>query len=212
MRGRSAGSIRSRRPVVTCEYAVCTIYSTYKHRRTPLKMRTNIEIDDALMAAAQTPEGRPRSKPSATRGWSRVWEVQLARQSFLQPPRMGHRLIVVDSSVWIDFPGGRRAAHVEAPRTRHYQPCRWNACSASGFAHFIWPQQIGEERKEAAASQSRSAHAEISRVSRWVKPCILRPWPLRAILGREGARAFTRHLNEQRYEDVDRTSPGAAAA
>jgi predicted nucleic acid-binding protein len=58
-------------------------------------MRTNIEIDDTLMAEAQRVSGHATKK-----------------QTVEQAQRPRDRVIVVDSSVWIDFLNGRSAPHV----------------------------------------------------------------------------------------------------
>jgi len=93
-------------------------------------MRTNIEIDDTLMAEAQKASGhatkkqtveqalrlmiRLRRQPRGRRG---VRQIPLARQSCPEPQRARERVIVVDSSVWIDFLNGRNAPHVRRLRT-----------------------------------------------------------------------------------------------
>ena len=108
---------------------VCTISFIHTHTRSgrPPK-RTNIDIDDALMAKAQRVSGQAtkkqqlkealrlmirlrrqrggRTRPSA----NAVWRGSLARS------RTGtrRRMIVVDSSVWIDFFRGRKDATCQA--------------------------------------------------------------------------------------------------
>jgi predicted nucleic acid-binding protein len=93
-------------------------------------MRTNIEIDDK--ADGRSPEGfRTRNQEAdggtgaalddqaatATRGRRGVRQIPLARQPPPQPQRPSGRVIVVDSSVWIDFLNGRNAPHVRRLRT-----------------------------------------------------------------------------------------------
>ena len=92
-------------------------------------MRTNIDIDDALMAEAQKVSGQATKKQTVEQalrlikvaqsasGRCGVWQVPLARRPCAQPQGAGPALIVVDTSVWIDFLNGRSAPHVTALKT-----------------------------------------------------------------------------------------------
>jgi len=92
-------------------------------------MRTNIEIDDALMAEAQKASGQATKKQTVEAGASfddqiataagsrrRFWQISLARQPCSEPKGASNPVIVVVSSVWIDFLNGRKAPHVERLR------------------------------------------------------------------------------------------------
>jgi predicted nucleic acid-binding protein len=71
-------------------------------------LRPRDEEADGGRSAA--PDGQAAT---AERGSVGVREIPLARQSRAEPQRARHWVIVVDSSVWIDFLNGRKAAHVE---------------------------------------------------------------------------------------------------
>ncbi len=83
-------------------------------------MRTNIDIDDTLMAEAQEASGHATKKQTveqALRLMIRLRRQQEASaQSRSEPQRARDQLIVVDSSVWIDFLNGRNAPHVRRLR------------------------------------------------------------------------------------------------
>jgi Arc/MetJ family transcription regulator len=87
-------------------------------------MRTNIEIDDELMAEAQKVSGQATKRQTVEQALRlmirlrRQQEVRAAfgkyrwRQPRPEPRRTRDPVIVVGSSVWIDFLNGRNVLHV----------------------------------------------------------------------------------------------------
>ena len=104
-------------------------------------MRTDIEIDDALMAESRKASGYTTMKQTVEQAprllirLRRQREVDAAfgkyrRRGNLARSRKGHvtQVIAADRGIWIDFPDGRNTAHVR--RLQHSSDGRWRlTCS-----------------------------------------------------------------------------------
>src|SRR3954470_23932240 len=103
---------------------MCMVLSYSTHIASGCPMRTNIAIDDALMAEAQKLSGHTTKKQTVEEALRlmvrlrRQHEVgaafgkyRWARQPCPEPQGASDWVIVVDSSVWINFLNGRDAPH-----------------------------------------------------------------------------------------------------